>query len=67
MVVGGGGGKGGLEEASLDNTGFVVAELAATLLLWPELAAHTLPGVPGSAGESVVVAPAVAGARSTTV
>jgi hypothetical protein len=58
---------GGLEETTLNNTWFVISELAAALLLGPQLAAYSLPAIPGGVGKTVVLAPAVARTRGATV
>lgn len=58
---------GSLEQTTLDDAWFVVSELAAALLLGPELAAYSLPAIPGSAGEAIVLSSAVAGAGCAAI
>lgn len=49
----------GLEQSSLDNTGFVLSELT-TLLLGPKLATDSFPAVPGRTGYAIMLTTAVA-------
>jgi hypothetical protein len=56
-----------LEETSLDDTRFVVSQLATALLLGPKFAAHSLPAVPGGTCQSVVLATARAWAGCAAV
>lgn len=58
--------RGELDEASrgIDDDVFILSQLAAALLLGPQLAADTLPAIPGSSADAVVLTAACAGAGS---